>query len=307
MKIETILRASLMLLLGVICQLHANALVPQPMTAAPCNADFYGIELGAFPACHEYWTKQNLSLVTLSQYELDGSIYFAGSFQGGPKRRARWGLSQQTLEKVNAEYVASGEGWRLDQVNVLTTSQGQFYAAIWVPDLKIAWENHNYMLQAQFDQRFGSMDKEGWQMSDIASYRVRTILAGQPYMAVRWSGVWAGNGFGGSAVHDNMTMDDFATRDQGYQAQGMAVTRFISYRGDSRKGNQVLHAAIWRPTNKLPAATWRLMPNTTFPEFQKMYNALGPQGYRLYYINVVEDTVSAIWFKPMIVKIPGSK
>ena len=65
--------------------------------AAPCNADFYGVPLGEFPACNDYWTKANLSLVTLSQYEIGGSIYLAGSFQGGPKRRAKWGMSQSTL------------------------------------------------------------------------------------------------------------------------------------------------------------------------------------------------------------------
>jgi hypothetical protein len=274
-------------------------------TAAPCNADFYGVPLGEFPACHDYWTKNNLSLITLSQYEIDGSIYLAGSFQGGPKRRARWGLSQTMLEKLNNEYLASGEGWRLDQVNALTTSNGQFFAAIWVPDLKLAWENHNFMLQSQFDQRFTSMEKEGWNMSDLASYRVRTLLSGQPYMAVRWSGVWAGVGFGTSRVHDNMQWAEFDAHNKEYSQQGYTVTRFITYRGDSRNGSPWFFAAIWRPKAKLPNGDWKMMPNTTFPEFQKMYNDLGPKGYRIYYINVVEDIVSAIWIKPFILKVPG--
>jgi Bacterial tandem repeat domain 1 len=124
-------------------------------------------------------------------------------------------------------------------------------------------------------------------------------------MAVRWSGVWAGVGFGPSKVHDNMEWEDFNKHNKEYSQQGYTVTRFITYRGDSRKGSPWLFAAIWRAKNKLTAGTWQLMPNTTFPEFQKMYNELGPKGYRLYYINVVEDIVSAIWIKPFIVKVPG--
>ncbi|MEO6391888.1 MAG: hypothetical protein ABIP75_08565, partial [Pyrinomonadaceae bacterium] len=192
---------------------NANSPPPFPAMAAPCSADFYGVELGAFPACNDFWTKENLSLVTLSQYEIDGVIYLTGSFQDGPKRRAKWGLSQAELEKFNNDFLMSGEGWRLDQVNVLTTTKGQFYAAIWVPDTKLAWENHNLMTQPTFDQRFTSLDKDGWSMADVASYRVRTILAGQPYQAVRWSGVWAGQGFGGSLAYDNMTKSEFLAKD----------------------------------------------------------------------------------------------
>ena len=318
MTMSTILRAGLMTLAATaVCQSQPRASVPRtravlaappvvsPAPAAPCNADFYGVELGAFPACYEYWTKQNLSPVTLSQYETGGRIYLAGSFQAGGKRRARWGMGQATFEKLNQSYVESGEGWRVDQVNVLTTDKGQFFSAIWVEDLKHAWENYNMMLQPEFDKRFAAMDKEGWNMVDLASYRVRTILSGQPYQAVRWSGAWLGAGAGRSMVHDNMTLNGFNNRDKKYAAQGLQATRFITYRGDSREGSPILHAAIWRPKTALPAGTWRAMPVTTFPEFQKMYDALTPQGYRLYHINVFEDLVSAIWVKPFVVKIPG--
>ncbi len=277
----------------------------QPTAQAPCGADFYGIELGAFQKCYDYWTKQNLSLVTLSQYETGGFIYLAGSFQSGGKRRAKWGMTRATFEKLNKSYVESGEGWRVDQVSVLTTEKGQFYAAVWIEDLKLGWENYNMMLQSEFDKRFAAMDKEGWNMSDLASYRVRTILAGQPYWAARWSGVWLGAGSGQSMVHDNMTLTDFNNRDKKYQAQGLQLTRFATYRGDSRQGNLILHAGIWRPKTALQTGTWKAMPATTFPEFQKMYDALAPQGYRLYYINAFEDIVSAIWVKPFILKVPG--
>lgn len=313
MKMKTMLRASVILLLALMCQTPASAIMPrtasathpEPTRAAPCNPDFYGIELGAFPACYDYWTKQNVPLVTFSQYETDGRIYLAGSFKAGGKRRAKWGMSQATFEKLNKAYVESGEGWRLDQLNVLTTEQGQFYAAIWVEDLKLAWENYNMMLQPAFDKRFAAMEKEGWHMVDLASYRVRTLLAGQPYWAVRWSGAWLGVGSGPSMVHDNMTLTGFNNRDKQYQAQGFQVTRFITYRGDSREGSPILHAAIWRQKTSLPAGTWKAMPVTTFPEFQKMYDAITPQGYRLYYINVYEDLVSAIWIKPFVIKVPG--
>lgn len=271
--------------------------------AAPRNADFYGVPLGEFPACNDYWTNNNLSLVTLSQYEIDGSIYLAGSFQEGPKRRAKWGLSQSTLEQLNAEYLGSGEGWRLDQVSVLTTSKGQFYAAIWVPDLKLAWEYHNLMTQPSFDQRFTDMDQKGWHMLDLASYRVRTLLAGQPYQAVRWSGVWAGNGAGESAVHDNMTMSEFLALDGKLSQQGFRITRFITYRGDSRQGSPLLHAAIWRKF----AGNMRMLPDMNSADFQKAYDTNAAAGYRLYYINAFEDLVSAIWIRPPPpIKKPGT-
>ena len=320
MKIKTILLTSLtMMSLATVCQLGSGASMvrsqatlhtpaaplPVPVMPAPCNPDFYGIALGAFPACHDYWTKQNMVPVTLSQYEIGGAIYLAGSFQKAGKRRVKWGMSQATFEKLNTSYVESGEGWRLDQLNVLTTDKGQFYAAIWVEDLKLAWENYNMMLQSEFDKRFTKMDTEGWNMVDVASYRVRTILAGQPYLAVRWSGAWLGVGSGKSMVHDNMPLAGFNNRNKNYQAQGFQVTRFITYRGDSRQGNPILHAAIWRPKTSLPPGTWKAMPITTFPEFQKMYDAITPQGYRLYHLNVCEDMVSAIWIKPFLLKVPG--
>ena len=320
MRFKTILRMSLtMMLLAVVYQPQlslsmptleatlptSSVVLPGPLMPAPCNPDFYGVELGAFPACYDYWTKQNLVPVTLSQYETGGVIYLAGSFQKAGKRRAKWGMTQATFEKLNSSYVESGEGWRLDQLNVLTTDKGQFYAAIWVEDLKLAWENYNMMLQPEFDKRFDAMDTEGWNMVDLASYRVRTILAGQPYWGVRWSGAWLGIGSGKSLVRDNMTLSAFNNRDKNYQAQGFQVTRFISYRGDSRQGSPILHAAIWRPKTSLPNGAWKVMPITTFPEFQKMYDAITPPGYRLYYINVCEDMVSAIWVKRFTVRVPG--
>ena len=286
-------------------KVSATSLLLPSSIMAPCNPDFYGIELGSFPACNDYWTKQGWSLATLSQYETNGFIYLAGSFQKGGKRRAKWGMSQAAFEKLNKSYVGSGEGWRVDQLNVLTTDKGQFYAAIWAEDLKLAWENYNMMLQPEFDKRFAAMETEGWNMVDVASYRVRTILAGQPYWAVRWSGTWLGVGAGSGKVHDNITLTGFNNRDKNYAAQGLQVTRFITYRGDSREGSPILHAAIWRPKTSLPSGTWKSMPVTTFPEFQKMYDAITPQGYRLYYINVYEDLVSAIWIKPFILKVPG--
>jgi hypothetical protein len=319
MTVKTILRTSLtVMLLAVVCQSQVNASIanleatlntstfalPGSLMPVACNADFYGIELGAFPACSDYWTKQNLVLVTLSQYETGGVIYLAGSFQKAGKRRAKWGMTQATFEKLNNSYPESGESWRLDQLNVLTTDKGQFYAAIWVEDLKLACENYNMMLQPEFDKRFAAMDTEGWNMVDLASYRVRTILAGQPYWGVRWSGTWLGVGSGKSMVHDNMTLAGFNNRDKKYQAQGFQVTRFITYRGDSRQGSPILHAAIWRAKTSL-GGTWKAMPITTFPEFQKMYDALAPQGYRLYHMNVYEDLVSAIWVKPFMIKVPG--
>jgi hypothetical protein len=295
MRTRNVLLTCLSLIIPLTCAYVGKA-------AAPCNPDFYGIELGSFPACYDYWTKQNVTLVTLSQYETGGVIYLAGSFQKAAKRHAKWGMSQASFEQTNKEL---GEGWRLDQLNVLTTEKGQFYAAIWVEDLKLAWENYNMMLQSEFDKRFAAMDTEGWNMVDVASYRVRTILAGQPYWAVRWSGAWVGIGSGKCMVHDNMTLAGFNNRDKNYQAQGFQATRFITYRGDSRQGSPILHAAIWRPKTSLPTGSWKVMPVTTFPEFQKMYDAITPQGYRLYYMNVCEDLVSAIWVKTFMIKVPG--
>lgn len=316
MKFKNRLTAGVMLLLALMCQSPARAFTPglngtpgtaratgpAPAIQAPCNADFYGVELGTFPACHDYWTKKNLFPVTLSQYETGGRIYLAGSFQAGLKRRARWGMSQAQFEQINDTYLTSGEGWRVDQVSVLTTEQGQFFAAIWVEDLQHAWKSHNAMLQDAFDKRFIVLNNEGWSMVDLASYRVRTLLAGAPYQAVRWSGTWLGLGAGGAVVYDGMTLDKFLSRDGKLSQEGYGVTRFITYRGDSRQGGPLLHAAIWRKS----ATPRRMLPDMKPADYQKAYNTNTAQGYRLYYVNAFEDSVSAIWIKPAPpIKVPG--
>jgi hypothetical protein len=316
MKIKTVLRVSLtMVFLAIICQTPSGALIPatsaMPVASsvaitnlppdAPCFPDFYGVELGAFPNCYTYWTKQNLVLVTLSQYQTGGVIYLAGSFQKAGKRRSQWGMSQANFEKINKSYVESGEGWRVDQVNVLTTDKGQFFAAIWVEDLKLAWENHNEMSQDAFDKRFIVMNKQGWSMVDLASYRRRTLLAGSPYEAVRWTGTWLGVGAGDAVVYDGLTLDKFLNHDGKLAQQGYGVTRFITYRGDSRQGSPLLHAAIWRKSN-VPR---RMLPDMNAAQYQEAYNKNAAAGYRLYYINAFEDKVSAIWIKPTVIKVPG--
>jgi hypothetical protein len=302
MKIENGLAAGVLILLALMCPSPARAAGSGTAIPAPCPADFYGVELGAFPACYDYWTKQNLFPVTLSQYETGGRIYLAGSFQAGGQRRARWGMSQAQFEKINDSYLTSGEGWRVDQVSVLTTEQGQFFAAVWVEDLKHAWKSHNSMLQEAFDKRFIALNNEGWSMVDLASYRVRTLLAGVPYQGVRWSGTWLGLGAGDAVVYDGMTLDKFLSRDGKLSQEGYGVTRFITYRGDSRQGSSLLHAAIWRKS----ATPRRMLPDMKAADFQKAYNTNAAQGYRLSYVNAFEDTVSAIWIKPAPpIKVPG--
>jgi len=307
MRIKMISRAILSLvLLSLMCQSQpgssphaASVRLSGPALPAPCHPDFYGVALAAFPACYDYWTKQNQVPVTLSQYETGGAIYLTGSFQKAGKRRAQWGMSQANFEKTNNSYIESGEGWRLDQVSVLTTEQGQFFAAIWVEDLKLAWKNHNEMGQDAFDKRFIVLNNEGWSMVDLASYRRRTILAGAPYQAVKWSGTWVGGG--DAVVYDGLTMDKFLAHDGKLTQQGYAITRFITYRGDSRQGSQLLHAAIWRKSN-VPR---RMLPDMNQSQFQEAYNKNATAGYRLYYINAFEDKVSAIWIKPTMIKVPG--
>lgn len=315
MKVKTVLRVSLtIVLLAIICQAQSRVSIPAssalldaavavtgPVPQAPCFSDFYGVELGAFPNCYNYWTKQNLVPVTLSQYETGGVIYLAGSFQKAGKRRAQWGMSQALFEKTNNGYLESGEGWRADQVNVLTTDKGQFFAAIWVEDLKLAWKNHNEMTPDAFGKRFIVLNKEGWSMVDLASYRRRTLLAGAPYQAVRWSGTWLGLGAGDAVVYDGLTMDKFLAHDGKLSQQGYGVTRFVTYRGDSRQGSPLLHAAIWRKS----AIARRMLPNMNAGQYQEAYNKNAAAGYRLYYINAFEDKISAIWIKPPVIRVPG--
>ncbi|MCA1636133.1 MAG: hypothetical protein LC785_16185 [Acidobacteria bacterium] len=117
-----------------------------------------------------------------------------------------------------------------------------------------------------------------------------------------WSGTWLGLGAGDAMVYDGMTPDKFLARDGKLAQQGYAVTRFITYRGDSRQGSPLLHAAIWRKS----ATPRRMLPDMSAADYQKAYNTNAAQGYRLYYVNAFENMISAIWIKPAPpIKVPG--
>jgi hypothetical protein len=165
------------------------------------------------------------------------------------------------------------------------------YAAIWRKEAGSALQARHGMTWAQYVQTFNELQGQGYRQVDISGY----ASGGQDLYAAIWDKT-PGPAY---VTHAAMSRDQYQSTFNELGKQGFRLVRVVGY----GVGGKDLYAAIW---HKVSGPAWVAHHALSAAEFQKTFNDLGKQGYRLvqisgYAIDVVggksQDLYTGIWEK----------
>jgi hypothetical protein len=165
------------------------------------------------------------------------------------------------------------------------------YAAIWRKEAGSALQARHGMTWAQYEQAFNELKGQGYRLVDISGY----ASGGQDLYAA----IWDKSPGPAYVTHAAMSRDQYQSIFNDLAKQGFRLVRVTGY----GVGGKDLYAAIWRKVSGPPRQARHAL---SAAEFQKTFNDLGKQGYRLvqisgYAIDVVggksQDLYAGIWEK----------
>lgn len=160
------------------------------------------------------------------------------------------------------------------------------YAAIWDNASGPALEARHGMTSDGYQSTFDALLAKGYRLRTVSGY----VVDGQDHYAAIWEHT---SGAEWQARH-RMTSDEYQkTFDQLVKAG----YRLRTVSGYSLNGKD-LYAALW---DKEPTADWQARHRMTSDEYQKTFDQLVKQGYRLVWVDTYEyqgnDLYAAIWDK----------
>jgi hypothetical protein len=243
----------------------------------PCSSDFHDLPAGSFQGCFDSWAWRDRWPVTLTAYSPSGSTLMAGSFQAVPSRPVRTLMTAAQWQSYASTYAS--QGWRPDQVSVLSTSDGPRFTAIWKPT-EGAFVTQHGLTEAQMSAKWSEMWNAGYLHVDLAAYED----AGTKYVST-----WVKKAHSGYATYANMTAADYNAKFDSFKAQGLRPVRFSAY----STPNGTRYAAIWHPIT----SGFYHYYDMTSPTYQSVYNQVGSlnAGYRLSHVSSFGSKLSAIW------------
>jgi hypothetical protein len=245
----------------------------------PCSPDFHNLPAGDFQECFDYWVLRGRWPVTLTAYSPSGSTLMAGSFRPGANRPVRTLMTAASFQAYFNIYNA--QGFRPEQISVLSTSSGPRFTVIWAPH-DGAFQTHFGMTQAEFVTKWNEMWNAGYIHIDIAGYEDDGI---------KYAATWVKRANSGYATYVNMTSADYNQKFSDFAADGLRPVRFSAY----PTASGMRYAAIWHPTSN----GFYHYYNMTSASYQATYNSIAGlgEGYRLAHVNGQGDRLSAIWIK----------
>jgi DNA-binding winged helix-turn-helix (wHTH) protein len=204
--------------------------------------------------------------------------------RSGPPWQARHDLTSTQYQQVFNELTQ--QGYRLVDVSGFSVGGEERYAAIWEKSEGPAWHARHGMTSSQYQQEFNTLAKKGYRLRHISAYGIGT----QDLYAAIWE---KSEGPAWQARH-GMTSSQYQQEFNTLTQQGYRLVDVSGY----NIGNQDLYAAIWE---KSTGPEWQARHGMTSAEYQKAFNTLTKQGYRLVHISGWRsgDTphYAAIWEK----------
>jgi hypothetical protein len=197
---------------------------------------------------------------------------------------ARHGLTGKAFQETFDSLVSQGH--RLEQYSGYVVDGVDFYAGLWEKSGGPAWQSRRHMTGDEFQAKFDDLVSQGYRLKMVNGYAVGSRAL---YCAI-WdkapSTEW-------KARH-GMTSDAFQKTFDSLLSQGYRLTHISGY----GVGGVAYYAAIW---DKSPGPEWQARHGMTSAEFQKTFDSLVSQGYRLKHINGYGvsgvDYYAAIWHK----------
>ncbi|HVG62326.1 MAG TPA: papain-like cysteine protease family protein [Hyalangium sp.] len=245
----------------------------------PCSRDFHDLPASSFQGCFDYWAWRDRWPVTLAAYTPSSTTLMAGSFQNVNSRPVRTLMTGAQFQSYFNTY--SAQGWRPEQINVLSTSNGPRFTVIWTP-VDGQFQTHFGLTEAQMSAKFSELWNAGYLQVDMAVYEDNGI---------KFASTWVKKAHSGYATYWGMTQASYNQKFSDFASQGLRPVRFSAY----PTANGTRYAAIWHP-----AATGFIhYYNMTSATYQSTYNDVAGMGagFKLSQLNALDDRISAIWTK----------
>lgn len=242
----------------------------------PCYSDFNNYPASNFQACFDYYAWRDRWPVTLTAYSPSGTTVMAGSFQAVPSRPVRTLMTGAQFQSYFNTYAS--QGWRPEQISVLSTSSGPLFTVIWTP-VEGAFETYFGMSESDFTTKWSEKWNAGWVNVDLVAYNDN---------GVKYAATWVQKTNPGYATYINMTSSDYNAKFSSFASSGYRPVRFSEY----STPNGIRYAAIWMPTS----AGFYHYYGMSDASYQTTYNSVAAQGgYHLTQISGFGGDLSAIW------------
>jgi uncharacterized protein (UPF0297 family) len=258
--------------------LAASALVPSEERYAaiwhrdPGSAQQTKLRLTAvqFEQAFSQLANQGYRLVQLSGYSVAGEERYTAIWEKGtgPAQQARHRLTPAQFEQALNQLAE--QGYRLVQMNGYNVSGEERYAAIWDKATGPAWEARHGLTATQFEQVFNQLANQGYRLVRISGYGV----GGEERFAAIW------NKGTGAALQTRYTLTSgqFQGVFDQMANQGYRLVQNSGY----CLGGEEHYAAVW---DNSPGPAWQARHALTAAQFERVFNQLAKQGYRLVQIS----------------------
>lgn len=182
--------------------------------------------------------------------------------------QARHGLTSDQYQSTFNQM--TGQGYRPIQVCGYSEGFEDRYAAIFSQSPGGAWEARHRLTADQYQSKFNELTGKGYRLRNVSGY----AIAGEQ----RFTGIWEKSDGPDWQARHGITEPEFqATFDQ-LVPLGYRPVQVCGYRVNVG----IRFAGIWE---KRPGPNWVARHNLTSSDYQKTFNALTQQGYRLICVN----------------------
>jgi Polyglycine hydrolase-like, structural repeat len=250
----------------------------------PCPSDFHDVPVERLQNCFNYWVNRRLWPVTLTIARHDGAMFASGSFQRGQGRRVRHLMSADELRtEIELQRARFGRPQqRPHQVNVLNTSHGLRYTALWAPAAG-EWVADVELDASTYEARWHERRNDDWVQVDLA-------VAGGTQL--RFTSVWERRDYDDYASYWGMTAAAYQQRFDQMWPKAMRPVRFCRY---VQPGAGERFAAIWE---RLPGR-WAHYFGMDHSGYQKHWEDFAlKRRLRLFQLHAYEQWFSPIWHDP---------
>lgn len=178
--------------------------------------------------------------------------------------QARHGMGAAQYQQTFTDLVA--QGYRLVRVSGYSDAGRDRYAAIWEQRPGPEWHARHGLTPDQYQQSFTELTTQGFRLVDVSGY----TSGGQE----RYAAVWErGSGLAWQARHGLTAVQYQQVFDQLVE-QGFRLVRISAH----TVGGEDRFAGIWE---QRPGPAWQARHGLTAEEYQKVFDELTGQGFRL--------------------------
>jgi C1A family cysteine protease len=228
-----------------------------------------------FTAKWDELSKQNLRLVDLDTYTVDGQRLWAGVWRAGSDNHYLWANADWSHFKAKWDDLAK-QNLRLTALTTYEQGGTRLYAGVWRAgsDAYYLWTNATW---ANFAAKWDELSKQNLRLVDLDTYTV----GGQRL----WAGVWRA----GSDAHYlwvNADWSHFKAKWDDLAKLNLRLTVLTTY----EEGGTRLYAGVWRAGSD----AYYLWANASWDNFKNKWDELSKQNLRLIHLDTATLGATAL-------------